>query len=153
MLTSSTKLFTVSSNENKCNVLNSYINFCSSFPCQIVARRKTIYEYHRVNFNGQDIKNDTLITLTALPTCLEHTNCGECLSAELEAFNVSISFSPIVQAQINSRMEWFYEMFTFFDVVFVAVYLVPNNESVLDWYRSQATRVDTERLRAVTIAR
>lgn len=54
-----------------------------------VARRKTIYEYHRVNFSGLDIKNDTLIMLKALPTCLEHTECVSCLSAELQAFNVS----------------------------------------------------------------
>lgn len=55
----------------------------------VVARRKTIYEYHRVNFNGQDISNDTVIYLRALPTCLEHTDCVSCLDAKLEAFNVS----------------------------------------------------------------
>ncbi|XP_055302223.1 plexin domain-containing protein 2 isoform X2 [Sitodiplosis mosellana] len=51
------------------------------------ARRKTIYEYHRVNFNGQDIANDTVIYLKALPTCLEHTDCVSCLDAKLETFN------------------------------------------------------------------
>lgn len=43
-------------------------------------RRKTIYEYHRVNFKSQDIRNWTVIYLRALPTCLEMNNCNECLN-------------------------------------------------------------------------
>ena len=45
-----------------------------------VVRRKTIYEYHRVHFNRQDINNYTVIYLTALPTCLEMDNCNDCLT-------------------------------------------------------------------------
>lgn len=63
-----------------------FISFLLSFA--IVARRKTIYEYHRVNFNGQDIQNDTLIMLKALPTCLEFKDCASCLDAKMVAFNV-----------------------------------------------------------------
>ncbi|XP_043461241.1 plexin domain-containing protein 2 isoform X1 [Leptopilina heterotoma] len=43
-------------------------------------RKKTIYEYHRVHFNRQDIKNFTVIYLTALPTCLQMENCKDCLT-------------------------------------------------------------------------
>ncbi|XP_011330332.1 plexin domain-containing protein 1 isoform X2 [Ooceraea biroi] len=43
-------------------------------------RRKTIYEYHRVNFNRQDIMNCTVIYLKALPTCLNLDNCRDCLT-------------------------------------------------------------------------
>ncbi|XP_015108872.1 plexin domain-containing protein 2 [Diachasma alloeum] len=43
-------------------------------------RRKTIYEYHRVNLSRQDIKNWTVICLKALPTCLEMDNCLDCLT-------------------------------------------------------------------------
>ncbi|XP_012265633.2 plexin domain-containing protein 2 isoform X1 [Athalia rosae] len=43
-------------------------------------RRKTIYEYHRVNFMSQDIRNWTVIYLRALPTCLRIDNCNECLN-------------------------------------------------------------------------
>ncbi|KAM0729233.1 Plexin domain-containing protein 2 [Formica fusca] len=43
-------------------------------------RRKTIYEYHRVNFNRQDIKSCTVIYLKALPTCLNFDNCWDCLT-------------------------------------------------------------------------
>ncbi|XP_020292804.1 plexin domain-containing protein 2 isoform X2 [Pseudomyrmex gracilis] len=42
-------------------------------------RRKTIYEYHRVHFNQEDIKNCTVIYLKALPTCLNMNNCRDCL--------------------------------------------------------------------------
>ncbi|KAK9888574.1 hypothetical protein WA026_000815 [Henosepilachna vigintioctopunctata] len=43
-------------------------------------RRKTIYEYHRVNIQKQDIRNGTVIILRALPTCLEQTDCESCLT-------------------------------------------------------------------------
>lgn len=44
------------------------------------ARRKTIYEYHRVNFDGEDIANHTIITLTANPTCHNLTDCEKCVN-------------------------------------------------------------------------
>lgn len=50
------------------------------FSENLVVRRKTIYEYHRVNFNRQEIRNWTVIYLRALPTCLEMDNCNDCLT-------------------------------------------------------------------------
>uniref|UniRef100_A0A1L8E3F4 Putative extracellular protein tem7 n=2 Tax=Nyssomyia neivai TaxID=330878 RepID=A0A1L8E3F4_9DIPT len=44
------------------------------------ARRKTIYEYHRVTFESNDIKNGTVIYLSAQPTCLTLTDCVACLT-------------------------------------------------------------------------
>lgn len=35
-------------------------------------RRKTIYEYHRVSFKDYEITNNTILRLTALPTCLPY---------------------------------------------------------------------------------
>lgn len=46
----------------------------------LVVRKKTIYEYHRVHFNHQNITNWTVIYLRALPTCLEMKNCTDCLT-------------------------------------------------------------------------
>lgn len=43
-------------------------------------RRKTIYEYHRVNFAKLDITNSTIIYLKALPTCLSYTDCASCVN-------------------------------------------------------------------------
>lgn len=64
----------------------------------LVARRKTIYEYHRVNFNSQDIRNNTVITLTALPTCLQLHDCDSCISTKTHTFTVSIQQSiPIIE--------------------------------------------------------
>ncbi|CAH1109204.1 unnamed protein product [Psylliodes chrysocephalus] len=47
-------------------------------------RRKTIYEYDRVNFNKTFIKNWTTIVLKALPTCLDAHDCDSCLSRNLK---------------------------------------------------------------------
>ncbi|KAH8287270.1 hypothetical protein KR054_005103, partial [Drosophila jambulina] len=44
------------------------------------ARRKTIYEYHRVSLQQQEITNNTIIKLTALPTCLGYSDCQSCLN-------------------------------------------------------------------------
>uniref|UniRef100_A0A1A9Z3V8 PSI domain-containing protein n=1 Tax=Glossina pallidipes TaxID=7398 RepID=A0A1A9Z3V8_GLOPL len=53
------------------------------------ARRKTIYEYHRVSFADSKIVNSTIIRLKALPTCLQYTNCDSCLNHDT-TFDVSI---------------------------------------------------------------
>ncbi|KAL0851729.1 hypothetical protein ABMA28_000048 [Loxostege sticticalis] len=43
-------------------------------------RRKTIYEYHRVTFKHYEITNNTVLKLTALPTCLQYDTCTGCLN-------------------------------------------------------------------------
>jgi len=43
-------------------------------------RRKTIYEYHRVNMKDQKIANNTAIRLKALPRCNMKKGCKECLA-------------------------------------------------------------------------
>ena len=45
-----------------------------------VVRRKTIYEYHRVNMKDQKIANNTAIRLKALPRCNMKRSCKECLA-------------------------------------------------------------------------
>ena len=45
-----------------------------------VVRRKTIYEYHRVNMKGKKIESQTAIYLQALPRCNSKTTCRDCLS-------------------------------------------------------------------------
>ncbi|EDV46172.1 plexin domain-containing protein 2 isoform X2 [Drosophila erecta] len=44
------------------------------------ARRKTIYEYHRVSFQQQEITSSTIIKLTAQPTCLGYNDCNSCIN-------------------------------------------------------------------------
>lgn len=70
-------------------------------------RRKTIYEYHRVNFNQQDIKNWTVIYLHALPTCLEIDNCKDCLT-KLKGFDCKwcAELNQCSTGTFRSRQDW-----------------------------------------------
>jgi hypothetical protein len=45
------------------------------------ARRKTIYEYHRLNMKNKEIKNKTAILFQALETCNLNKNCQTCLGS------------------------------------------------------------------------
>ncbi|XP_073973421.1 plexin domain containing lethal (1) G0289 isoform X2 [Rhodnius prolixus] len=45
-------------------------------------RKKTIYEYHRVSFKREDIKNWTVIYMSALPTCMSYNDCATCAGAD-----------------------------------------------------------------------
>ncbi|CAG4942743.1 unnamed protein product [Colias eurytheme] len=51
-------------------------------------RRKTIYEYHRVSFKNYEITSDTMLKLTALPTCLQYDTCEGCVNHDT-SFNCS----------------------------------------------------------------
>lgn len=70
-------------------------------------RRKTIYEYHRVNFNRQDIRNWTVIYLNALPTCLEMDNCKDCLT-KLKDFDCKWCslLNQCSTGTFRSRQDW-----------------------------------------------
>lgn len=56
-----------------------------------VARRKTIYEYHRVNFELHTISNNSVIYLKALPTCIQFTDCQNCVTNTSHTFTVGLS--------------------------------------------------------------
>jgi len=43
------------------------------------ARRKTIYEYHRLSMKDRPIQNKTAILFTSLPTCNTNPDCNSCL--------------------------------------------------------------------------
>ncbi|XP_028290687.1 plexin domain-containing protein 2-like [Gouania willdenowi] len=51
-------------------------------------RRRTIYEYHRVELTKTRITNSTAVEITPLPTCLQFTSCGPCISSQIN-FNCS----------------------------------------------------------------
>ncbi|XP_064589790.1 plexin domain-containing protein 1 [Zonotrichia leucophrys gambelii] len=52
------------------------------------SRRRTIYEYHRVELDTSRISSRSAVEFTPLPTCLQHRSCETCLSSEL-TFNCS----------------------------------------------------------------
>uniref|UniRef100_A0A8C4RP93 Plexin domain containing 2a n=1 Tax=Erpetoichthys calabaricus TaxID=27687 RepID=A0A8C4RP93_ERPCA len=51
-------------------------------------RRRTIYEYHRVELQKAKISNTSAVEMMPLPTCLNFQSCGPCISAQI-AFNCS----------------------------------------------------------------
>ncbi|XP_056642891.1 plexin domain-containing protein 2 [Diorhabda sublineata] len=72
-----------------------------------LVRRKTIYEYDRVNFNKTYIKDWTSIVLKALPTCLDAQDCNSCLSRKLnfECFWCS-ALDKCSQGYDRHRQNW-----------------------------------------------
>uniref|UniRef100_A0A7N6FDK5 Plexin domain containing 1 n=1 Tax=Anabas testudineus TaxID=64144 RepID=A0A7N6FDK5_ANATE len=47
------------------------------------ARRRTIYEYHRVQIDTTKILSGSAFEFTPLPTCLQHTSCDICITSNL----------------------------------------------------------------------
>ncbi|XP_067168272.1 plexin domain-containing protein 1 [Apteryx mantelli] len=52
------------------------------------SRRRTIYEYHRVELDTSKITSTSAVEFTPLPTCLQHQSCEMCVTSEL-TFNCS----------------------------------------------------------------
>ncbi|XP_047446533.1 plexin domain-containing protein 2-like [Mugil cephalus] len=52
------------------------------------ARRKTIYEYHKVDILKSKISNSTAVEMLPLPTCLQFSSCGPCVTSQI-GFNCS----------------------------------------------------------------
>ncbi|XP_043990592.1 plexin domain-containing protein 2-like [Gambusia affinis] len=46
-------------------------------------RRRTFYEYHRINIPKSNISNSTAVELLPLPTCLQFSSCGPCVTAQI----------------------------------------------------------------------
>uniref|UniRef100_A0A3Q2XX70 Plexin domain containing 2b n=1 Tax=Hippocampus comes TaxID=109280 RepID=A0A3Q2XX70_HIPCM len=51
-------------------------------------RRRTIYEYHRVELTKTRLTNSSAVEFTPLPTCLQFTSCRTCISSQVN-FNCS----------------------------------------------------------------
>jgi len=48
-------------------------------------RRKTIYEYHRMDMKDHQIRSDTAIYFKALATCISKHDCQSCIDTQVEA--------------------------------------------------------------------
>uniref|UniRef100_A0A336ML95 CSON001527 protein n=1 Tax=Culicoides sonorensis TaxID=179676 RepID=A0A336ML95_CULSO len=90
-------------------LLNIFLK-CGIIEILIVARRKTIYEYHRVNFANGQIENNTIIQLTALPTCLSYTDCQSCVES---ASDLKCLWCPSINrcstGTDRKRQEWLHK--------------------------------------------
>ncbi|XP_036397686.1 plexin domain-containing protein 1 isoform X1 [Megalops cyprinoides] len=56
-----------------------------SSPQSPESRRRTIYEYHRVEIDTTKITNHSAFEFIPLPTCLQHETCEQCTSSNLTA--------------------------------------------------------------------
>ncbi|KAL1116512.1 hypothetical protein AAG570_004984 [Ranatra chinensis] len=68
-------------------------------------KRKTIYEYHKVQFKGQDIRNWTVVYMKALPTCLDLKDCHSCLTEDIK-FPVSFFFFKVGLPAVLLQCKW-----------------------------------------------
>ncbi|XP_037642307.1 plexin domain-containing protein 2 isoform X1 [Sebastes umbrosus] len=50
--------------------------------------RRTIYEYHKVDILKSKISNSTAVEMLPLPTCLQFSSCGPCVTSQI-GFNCS----------------------------------------------------------------
>ncbi|XP_060795786.1 plexin domain-containing protein 1 isoform X2 [Neoarius graeffei] len=66
----------------KVGLSDAFMAFISS-PQSPESKRRTIYEYHRVEVNTTEIVNHSAFVFSPLPTCLQHTNCDQCLHSNL----------------------------------------------------------------------
>uniref|UniRef100_A0AAX7UR26 PSI domain-containing protein n=1 Tax=Astatotilapia calliptera TaxID=8154 RepID=A0AAX7UR26_ASTCA len=58
--------------------------FMGHLPTSLLsAKRRTIYEYHRVAIDTTKIVSGSAFEFTPLPTCLQHTSCDLCLTSNL----------------------------------------------------------------------
>ncbi|XP_076003151.1 plexin domain-containing protein 2 [Genypterus blacodes] len=51
-------------------------------------RRRTIFEYHKVDILKSKISNSTAVEILPLPTCLQFSSCGPCVTSQI-GFNCS----------------------------------------------------------------
>ncbi|CAM4708626.1 unnamed protein product [Leuciscus chuanchicus] len=66
----------------KVGLSDAFMAILSSSPSPD-AKRRTIYEYHRVEIDTTKIVNNSAFEFCPLPTCLQHTSCEQCLQSNL----------------------------------------------------------------------
>jgi hypothetical protein len=72
-------------------------HFCKIFLVNLtVVRRKTIYEYHKVELKKEAVANGTAIYFSALPTCVSLKGCEACISNSI-GFEVIMHLSGMKQ--------------------------------------------------------
>ncbi|XP_074244785.1 plexin domain-containing protein 1 isoform X1 [Saimiri boliviensis] len=52
------------------------------------SRRRSIFEYHRIELDPSKVTSMSAVEFTPLPTCLQHRSCDACMSSDL-TFNCS----------------------------------------------------------------
>ncbi|XP_077061929.1 plexin domain-containing protein 1 isoform X1 [Siphateles boraxobius] len=66
----------------KVGLSDAFMALLSSSP-SADAKRRTIYEYNRVEIDTTKIVNNSAFEFSPLPTCLQHTSCEQCVQSKL----------------------------------------------------------------------
>lgn len=94
----------------KVGISDAYINDRIIF----FVRRKTIYEYHNVNFKQAKISNWTAIHLIPLPTCIANKDCKSCFTKSVQFTCYWCPSTNRCSSGIDRyRQEWFDKNCTF----------------------------------------
>uniref|UniRef100_A0A665VFV2 Plexin domain-containing protein 1-like n=1 Tax=Echeneis naucrates TaxID=173247 RepID=A0A665VFV2_ECHNA len=67
----------------KVGLSDAFMSFLSSTQLSADPKRRTIYEYHRVEIDTTKIVSRSAFEFIPLPTCLQHTSCELCLTSNL----------------------------------------------------------------------
>ncbi|XP_057357418.1 plexin domain-containing protein 1 isoform X2 [Manis pentadactyla] len=71
------------------------------------SRRRTIFEYHRVELDPSKVASTSAVEFTPLPTCLQYQSCDTCMSSDL---TFSCSWCHVLQRCSSGfdryRQEW-----------------------------------------------
>nr|BAC87025.1 unnamed protein product [Homo sapiens] len=66
------------------------------------SRRRSIFEYHRIELDPSKVTSMSAVEFTPLPTCLQHRSCDACMSSDL-TFNCS--WCHVLQRSLNNQDE------------------------------------------------
>jgi len=73
-------------------------------------RRKTIYEYHRVNMKNENISSHSAIVFKALFTCNQQKTCTDCLYARSGPHSIECGWCPVLSkcsdGMDRNRQDW-----------------------------------------------
>ncbi|GMS90032.1 hypothetical protein PENTCL1PPCAC_12207 [Pristionchus entomophagus] len=70
----------------KLGISDAYLFHHSTVGSINTMSKRVIYEYHRIEVNATKVRNNTVVILQALPTCMSLTTCAECSNATLGKF-------------------------------------------------------------------
>ena len=71
-----------------------------------VVRRKTIYEYHRIDKMGVKIEGDTAIWFKAQPTCNRQKNCMDCIDMDGDKCQWCPKVNRCSNGMDRKRQDW-----------------------------------------------
>ncbi|XP_060605179.1 plexin domain-containing protein 2-like isoform X2 [Ruditapes philippinarum] len=98
-------------------------------------KRRTIYEYHRVDLNRTYIEEGTIVLMNPQPTCNRYTDCESCVSANI---NFQCRWCGIIQ-RCSDSVDWHRQKWLNAGCVHLSV---AGNETCSEMYNTTTTTND-----------